>query len=454
MLTIAVVLVSASVALVKPPTDAAIVAAADALAAEALAQEGSAGLSVAVARDGKVILSKGYGLAEVEHDVEASGDTMFRAGSITKQFTAAAIMRLVEQGKLGLDDPITKYVPTYNMQGREITIRHLLTHTSGIKSYTEVKRVMADEPEREFTQQEMLDMVQNEPLAFEPGAKSAYSNTGYYLLGMVIEKVSGKEYCAYMQDELFGPLGLTRTRCDSNTEIIKGRAQGYAVVNGKLQNDRGLATSTPFAAGILISSAHDLVVWADALGVGKVVSKESYALMTTPCKLTDGSIHDYGFGLFIDSLDGHARIQHGGDIFGFNSMLSRFPEDGVTIAVLSNSRAVSSMRIADALSREALGSSEDVAAADVVLSDAEAARCEGVYEFPDGWGFTITRRDGKLFSRASDDKESPMTYLGKGEFSMWMYDKKARLVFELSGDKPSPTCILHEGGGVLTATRK
>lgn len=281
MLSIAAAVLSACIAFSKPPSDAEIAAAADKLAAEALSQKGAVGLSVAVARNGKMILSQGYGVAEAEHDVKAKADSMFRMGSITKQFTAAAIMRLVEQGKLGLDDPVTKYLPNYNTQRREITIRHLLTHTSGIKSYTELKRVMVDEPEREFTHQEMLDMVQSEPLAFEPGSSFSYTNTGYYLLGMIIENLSGKGYCEYMQDEFFGPLGLTRTRCDSNSAIIKGRAQGYAIEGETLINDRGLATGTTFAAGGLLASAHDLVVWTEALAAGKVFSPASYKLMST-----------------------------------------------------------------------------------------------------------------------------------------------------------------------------
>lgn len=453
MLSIAAALVSACIAFSEPPTDAAIAAVADKLAAQALSETGAAGLSVAVARNGKVILSKGYGLAEVEHDVKADGDSMFRMGSITKQFTAAAIMRLVEQGRISLDDPITKHLPGYNTHSREVTVRNLLTHTSGIKSYTDLKRIMVDEPEREFEHQAMLDMVQNEPLAFEPGTESAYCNTGYYLLGMIIENVSGKDYCEYLQDEFFGPLGLTHTRCDSNTEIIKGRAQGYTVAGEKLVNDRGLATGTPFAAGMLLASAHDLVVWADALAAGKVVSPASYTLMSTPFKLADGGPNDYGFGLVIDSLDGHARVQHGGGIFGFNSMLARFPDDGVTIAVISNSQSISSTRVADALSREALGLSEP--AAPVALSETEAARCEGVYAIPDaGFDVTITRRDGKLFSQGSGDPASVLIYLGKGEFKAWLYDKNARLVFDLAGDKPAPTFVLHEGGAALTAKRK
>jgi len=455
MLSMTAALVFACIAFSERPTDAAITAAADRLAAQALSNPGAAGLSVAVARNGKVILSKGYGLAEVEHDAKADGNSMFRMGSITKQFTAAAIMRLVEQGRIGLDDPITRHLPEYNTQGREITVRHLLTHTSGIKSYTEIKRVMVDEPEREFTHREMLDMVQHEPLAFEPGTRFAYSNTGYYLLGMIIEDISGKDYCAYLQDEFFGPLGLTRTRCDSNTEIIKGRAQGYTVEGEKLVNDRGLATGTTFAAGGLLASAHDLVVWADALAAGKIVSQASYKLMSTPLKLVGGDAHDYGFGLFIDSLDGHARVQHGGDIFGFNSMLARFPDDDVAVAVISNSRSISSTRVANGLSRVALGVSEAAAPVAVTLSETEAVRCEGVYAFPDtDWEMTITRRDGKLFSQSPGDPDSVMTYLGKGEFSALLYDKDVRLVFDLVGDKPAAAFVLLDGAAALTAKRK
>lgn len=455
MLSIVTAIASACIAFAEPPTDEAIAAAADHLAAETLSQTGAAGLSIAVARHGKVILSKGYGFAEIEHEVEADGDSMLRMGSITKQFTAAAIMRLVEQGKIGLDDPITRHLPGYNTQGRTITVLHLLTHTSGIKNYTELKRIMVDEPEREFTHQEMLNMVQNEPLDFELGARSEYCNTGYYLLGMIIETVSGKDYCTYMLDEFFEPLGLTHTRCDSNTQIIKGRAQGYNVSGEHLVNDRGLATGTTFAAGGLLASAHDLVVWADALASGKVVSPASYELMSTPFKLADGSLGDSAFGLVIGSLDGHARIEHGGNIFGFNSTLARFPGDGVTVAVISNSQPISSKRVADALSRAALGVVEPAGPVAVALSETEAARCEGIYAFPGtDWEITIIRRDGKLFSQSAGDLDSAMIYVGKGEFSTVLYDKNVRLVFDLAGDKPAPIFVLHDGVAALTAKRK
>ena len=452
MLSIAAALVCLSLA--EPPSDAAISAAADKLAAETLSKAGAAGLSVAVARNGKVILSKGYGLAEIEHDAKADGDSLFRIGSITKQFTAAAIMRLVEQGKVGLDDPITKYLPSYNTQGRTITVRHLLTHTSGIKSYTEIKRIMVEEPEHEFKHQELIDMVQNEPLAFEPGTKWVYCNTGYYLLGMIVEQVSGKSYCEYLQDEFFGPLGLDHTRCDSNTEIIKGRAQGYAMSGKKLTNDKGLATGTPFAAGMLIASAHDLVVWADDLASGKVVSEASYKQMSTPFELADGSSTHYGFGLSIDEQFGHARVQHGGGIFGFNSMLERFPEDGLTVAVISNSEAIPAARVAQALGREALGVTDQPVPAEATLSPADASRCEGQYALPDvELEVTISQRDGKLFAQATGQPEFGLIFVGKGEFGA-SFDKEVRLVFDLSGEQPAKSFVLHQGGMSILASRK
>src|SRR5678815_3594034 len=229
---------SLGVCMAEPPTDEALAAAVDKIAADALAKPGGAGLSVAVWRKDHFVVAKGYGLAEAEHETKADADTMFRIGSITKQFTAAAIMKLVEQGKVGLDESITKYLPTYNTQGRLITVRNLLTHTSGIKSYTEIAKLMREMPEHTFKDAELVALFQDEPLAFEPGSKFAYCNSGYYLLGMIVKEASGKDYCSFLQDEFFTPLKLDHTRCDSNERVVKNRAQGYRLVAGKLANDQ------------------------------------------------------------------------------------------------------------------------------------------------------------------------------------------------------------------------
>jgi len=332
------------------PTDDALIAKIDALAAEALANPGAAGLSVAVARGDMAILSKGYGTADLEHGVLANDATVFRIASVTKQFTAAAIMRLTEQGKLSLDDDFTKYIP-YPTHGKTVTIRHLLTHTSGIKNYTDVPGFFETGTARDLTPEQILDPVRDLPFDFEPGTKWAYSNTGYILLGMIIEKVSGVPYAKHMQDEFFTPLHLTHTRYDVGSDVIPGRARGYGVINGEPANASYLSMTIPYAAGGLVSTAGDLVQWQLALIGGRVVSPESYAEMTTPARLSDGSGSRYGFGLFMSDVDGHPSFMHEGGIPGFNSILVYFTQEQLSIAVISNSPAVSAGQLAAEIAR-------------------------------------------------------------------------------------------------------
>lgn len=334
-------------------------AAVDALVEKALTETGAAGLSVAIARRGEVVLAKGYGLADMEFDVKADADTMFRIGSVTKQFTAALVMRLVEQKKLALEDDLSKYVPEFPLQGKQVTIRQLLDHTSGIPSYTDIGEEWMKKWPLELTHEELLALVKDKPFDFEPGTKWAYNNTGYYLLGMVIEKVGGKSYGQQIVNEFSKPLGLARTRRDSNVDLIKNRAQGYSLeqtlLGPKLVNDQVLGTNQPGAAGMLLSTARDLVLWQMALTTGKVVSAESFGRMRTATILPDGKSTGYGFGLMMDDLEGHTRVQHGGGIFGFNSMLAWYPDDDLHIAVISNGEPINSGKIADDLVWIALG---------------------------------------------------------------------------------------------------
>ncbi len=335
----------------QTPTDEALITKIDALAAKALASPGAAGLSISVAREGRVILNKGYGKADLEHDVPSTDVSIFRIASVTKQFTAAAIMRLAEQDTLSLDDDITKYVD-YPTHSKTVTIRHLLTHTSGIKNYTDVPGFF-ETTTRDLSPEKVLDPVRNLPFDFEPGTKWAYSNTNYHLLGMIIERVSGVPYAKYLQDEFFRPLKLTHTRYDTASDVIPGRARGYGVIDGKPVNAQYLSMTIPYAAGGLLSSAGDLVRWQLALISGKVVSPESYKQMTTPAKLADGSSAQYGFGLFMSEVDGHPNFMHEGGIPGFNSILVYFTNEKLSIAVLSNSPAASAGQIAADIAREA-----------------------------------------------------------------------------------------------------
>ena len=307
-----------------------------------LREPGAVGLSVAVGRGAEVVFAKGYGRADLEFDVPVNEDTLFRIGSVTKQFTAAAILRLQERGKLAIDDELAKYLPEFPTQGHVVTLRHLLTHTSGIVNYTNLgpdwERIVA----RELSDAEMLALFQDKPFDFEPGERWNYSNSGYYLLGMIVARVSGQSYGEYLRQEFFEPLGLARTRYDSNGEVIPNRAQGYGFEDGRPWNDRLIGMSQPGGAGGLVSTAKDLVRWQIALVGGKVVEPGSYEEMTLPYMLADGHETGYGFGLGLKPMLGHPCVSHNGGIFGFNSALAYFPEEKLGIAVISNGEALNS----------------------------------------------------------------------------------------------------------------
>ena len=235
---------------------------------------------------------KGKRLANVELDVKASPSTVYRIGSLTKQFTAAAIMRLVETGKISLDDPIEKHLPDYPVGGRRITIRHLLTHTSGIKSYTGLGPKFWDDRRLDYSHEKLIALFKDEPRTFSR-KKYLYNNSGYYLLGVIIEKVTGESYGSHMKKTLFDPLGLSSTMYCDNEPLVKQRAAGYQVVLGVVQNAAPLSMKAPFSAGALCSSVTDLVAWTSALMNGKVVSRASLDQMITPATLNDGKPTTY-----------------------------------------------------------------------------------------------------------------------------------------------------------------
>lgn len=327
---------------------AAAVARIDAVVQKHMRAPGAVGISVAVARGDELAYERAYGFAELEFAVNADPETMFRIGSVTKQFTAAAIVVLSARGKLSVDDPLTKFLPDYPTHGHEITLRHLLTHTSGIPSYTGLGPSWELHRARELPDEELVALWKELPLEFEPGSKWRYSNSGYYLLGMVIAKVSGQSYPEFLREAFFDPLALTRTRHDSNAELLLNRAQGYAFEDERFWNDGLLGLSQPGAAGMLLSTAGDLVRWQRALVTGKVVAPEAYEEMTLPFLLNDGGESNYGFGLTLDQQAGHRRIWHGGGIDGFNSVLMFFPDEDLHVAVISNSERLR----ADALGQE------------------------------------------------------------------------------------------------------
>jgi CubicO group peptidase (beta-lactamase class C family) len=335
---------------------AALLARVDSVVQAEMARTRTPGMSVAIQKGNEILLARGYGLANVELSVPASAETVYRIGSITKQFTAAAILQLAEAGKLRLEDELTKYFPDYPVRGNRVTIHHLLTHTSGIKSYTSLGPKFWGEAARlELADSQLVALFKDEPFDFAPGEKWAYNNSGYYLLGMIVEKASGMPYRQYLREKLLGPLGLRSTSYCDNRPIMPHRASGYEVRNGVLENDDPIGMSTPGAAGAICSTVLDLLAWRRALFSTQVVSAASLQRMITPVRLNNDSVTSYAYGLGIGKLESHRSISHGGGINGFITHLGYLPDDSLTVVVLGNLGRAPSGRVGEALGRLLLG---------------------------------------------------------------------------------------------------
>jgi CubicO group peptidase (beta-lactamase class C family) len=308
------------------------------------------GLSLAVAKDGQLVLAKGFGLANVELSVAATSQTVYQIQSMTKSFTATGIIMLVEQDKVRLDDHVGKYLGAASERWKNITVRHLLTHTSGIKDFI-------NEPTAslrlDVTEEEVLKAALRRPLDFQPGEKYAYSNTNYHLLAMIIHKVTGQTYGAFLRERIFDPLGMNDTRVVSLSEIIPHRAAGYRRERGVLRNGDFIApTILGYGGGGLRSTVLDLVKWDAALYTERLLKKSSLDQMWTPATLNGGKPSGYGFGWGIGMVRGRRCLSHtGANVTGFGSAICRFVDDRVTVIVLTNCNPVDSFGIAQRVAR-------------------------------------------------------------------------------------------------------
>jgi CubicO group peptidase (beta-lactamase class C family) len=292
------------------------------------------GLALLVMKNGKIERAQGYGFSNVELQVPVSPNTIFQSGSMGKQFTAMAVMMLVEQGKLSLDESLTKFFPDAPAAWSQVKVKNLLSHTAGFTDYPE-----NFDFRRDYTEDELLKIVEGIPLAFPPGSKWSYSNLGYLTLGVVIHRVSGQFYGDFLHDHLFAPLGMSTTRIISESDIVPNRAAGYRLVKGELKNQAWVSPSLNTTAdGALYFSILDLAKWDAALHDGKLVSPASYKLMWTAFVLNDGKPNSagYGFGWFTGKVNGHAAVGHPGEWQGFNTNITRYTDDGLTIVVLTN----------------------------------------------------------------------------------------------------------------------
>ncbi len=306
--------------------------------------------TVLVAKSGKILLDKGYGMADLEWSVSNTPDAKFRLGSITKQFTATAVLQLANQGKLSVQDPACKYFEGCPETWKKITIHQLLSHTSGIPSYTDdpgfVKPQFLRVPK---SPSEVLLLSKDKPLEFTPGTQWKYDNSGYTFLGIIIEKASGEKYSDYVKKHIFDPLGMSNTGYDETAVVLPHRASGYQPCGEQLCNSDYIDMALPYSAGSLYSTVDDLYKWDRALYGDKILSKSSRDLMFTPV------MHDYGYGWMLGKMANHKQIGHGGGIPGFSTYIARFPDDDAAVIVLCNNIASPAQEIASALSATLFG---------------------------------------------------------------------------------------------------
>lgn len=402
----------ASLILLQSPDAAAQAAPASAVSEQALAQQidsaiagyfkpGGPGAAVIVTRDGKTILRKGYGLANVEQKLAMQPDMALRLGSITKQFTAVAVLLLADQGKLSLEHDIARYLPAFPADGKHITIAQLLNHTSGVASYTSAPNFQAT-MDKDFTVAQMIDNFKDMPRDFAPGQAWNYSNSGYFLLGAIIEKVSGQPYADFLAEHLFKPLGMDNTAYEGRERGTAPKVPGYSADGKGFGPATRISMSQPYAAGALVSTVDDLARWDAAISAGKLLKAASWQRAFSATTLPNGKPTNYGLGWQIGKLQGAPSIAHGGGINGFATYALRIPGDKVFVAVLTNadSGLAAPEMIASKAAALAIGKPfpdfKRIALAEQALDD-----YVGVYRIDDKNERIMRRDGGKLMMQRS-----------------------------------------------------
>lgn len=325
---------AAAVAQAAAPSDPpATWAAVDSFVRAEMVRQRVPGLALAVVRNGTLVRAQGYGVASLEHQVPVTASTVFQSGSVGKQFTSALVMQLVGEGRLSLDDRLSKFYPRGPIAWRDVTIRHLLSHTAGISErfYETVDLHL------EYADSTIVRLIGDQPLDFAPGSKWSYSNPGYLLLGYIIQQVTGRFYGDLLEERIFGPLGMTTAMIIDEPSIVPNRAAGYEADSGRIVNQTWVSRKfNTTADGSLYLTVLDLAKWDAALYGDRVLPASALAQSWTPIRLNDGSTHPYGFGWALGSVNGHRIIEHGGSWQGFKSYIARYAGDGLTVIVLMN----------------------------------------------------------------------------------------------------------------------
>ena len=401
------------------------------------------GFSAIVAQDGEILFHGTIGLADIENDIEIQPDHVFRLGSITKQFTAIAILQLAEQGLLRIDEDITTYIPDYPSQNSKICVEHLLNHTSGIKSYTSMESWTPEMRTEDLTPRELIDRFKHEPMDFKPGDQFRYNNSGYVILGHIIERVTGRTYEEYIEEEFFEKLGMDDSHYGEPAEIEENRAKGYAVDEfGDFIGAPYISMSQPYAAGSLVSTTADLNLWNEAVFDHKIVSKESLELAHEPTVLNDGKTVHYGFGWRFNRLKGSIAINHSGRVHGFATHAAYFPEERVFVAVFSNCRSNDPGFLMRALAAEAIDKPLDLSPESPIDTDLFDSYV-GVYQLEADYIIEITRDADRLLVQSTDQCILRLFPIKKGHFRAPQIDAKFRFI---SKDGEIESLMIFQGG--------
>jgi D-alanyl-D-alanine carboxypeptidase len=398
---------------------------------------------VLVAQSGTPLLRQGFGLADREWHVAHVPTGKFRLGSLTKQFTATAILQLAERRKLSLEDEISRFFLQAPAHWRGVSLLHLLTHTSGIASHTSIPGFFAQQARLDRTPEELIALTSDAPLQFAPGSRFKYNNTGYVLLGHVIEAVGGRTYEDHIKAEILEPLGLAATGYDHDELILPERVQGYRYEDGKFENAAFLAMSVPFAAGGLYSTPDDLMIWQKALRDGKPIGARSLDLM-----FTDHG-HGYGFAWGIQQQFSRRHFVHAGGINGFSVVISLYPGEDLLVLVLANIQGAPVQKIAHDLAAEFFGLGAD--ARQVVLDPALLADYVGAYRLADGEILQVVQEGSRLFIESAARPRLELVAEDDHDFVLPLVDEKIH--FEADGVEQASHLVLRRGGKEIIGER-
>jgi len=399
------------------------------------------GVTALVAKNGEIVYRKSFGLSNIESGTEMNPNQVFKIGSITKQFTAMAILKLVEEEQLSLTDSIQQYISDFISTKQPLTIQHLLTHTSGIKNYTAIEHWEEAIKTTQLTPKALIDIFKHEPLAFQPGEAYQYSNLGYFVLGHIVEVVSGHSFATYLQDSFFEPLKMKQTAYDDSKAVISNRIDGYSKHGGSYSNADYIDMKLAYAAGGLISTIDDLFLWNEQVFKGKLIQSDLLKNAHTSFKLNDGRSIPYGYGWKIGKVNGVKSVKHDGIINGFTTSSIYLPEQDVFVALFSNCDCRRDIETpASQIAAVVMGKPFQINP--IVLSKSELIKYQGIYQSIEGTSKHITYQNGQLMYHDKGGQKMPLIPVAKNQFTI--ENQLALLSFSIASEEEGSSFVLQD----------